>query len=206
MKACQHPNIAGRLSWSWTRGKTGSPSSDQTLAPRCVSRPLRFFVLSRVPAKPIPVAPLANNLLQAKMLLQSLQSATADFESTLDGSLHGGFSMHVVSKPALLMLLGKHGQSLWLPYPIWLLGPGIVKRSLEISQCDNVLEIKPFWFGEHFRTERFWKNTNSVSEPLAGIVDSYTTCVLDAVCDFTSNVTSSNHLSVMNSHNAEVNM
>ena len=80
MKACQHPSIAGRLSWSWTRGKTGSPSSDQTLAPGCVSRPLRFFVLSRVPAKPIPVAPLANNLLQAKMLLQSLQSATAFFD------------------------------------------------------------------------------------------------------------------------------
>ena len=136
------------------------------------------FRAFRVPAKTIPVAPLASNLSQTKMLLQSLQSATAFFESTLDGSLHGGFSVHVVSKPALPMLLGKkHGQSLWLPYPIWLLGPGIVK-SLEISQCDNVLEIKPFWFGEHFRTERFWKNTNSVSEPLAEwIVDSYTTCV-----------------------------
>ena len=153
MKACQHPNIAGRLSWSWTRGKTGSPSSDQTLAPRCVSRPLRFFVLSRVPAKTIPVAPLANNLLQAKMLLQSLESATAFFESTLDGSLHGGFSMHVVSKPALPMLGKKHGQSLWL-HPIWLLGPGIVKKPLkEISQCDNVLEIKPFWF----RTFSHWE-------------------------------------------------
>ena len=45
-----------------------------------------------VPAITIPVAPLASNLLQAKMLLQSLESsAAAFFASTLDESLHGGF-------------------------------------------------------------------------------------------------------------------
>ena len=72
------------------------------------------------------------------------------------------------------LLTKKHGQSLWLSYPLWLLGPGIVKKTLYFvcgrpwATC-SMMEVvsKPFWFGEHFCNRRCLRNANNVSEPLA---------------------------------------
>ena len=171
------------------------------------ARPLRFFVLSGCLQKP--------SLLHLWQATYRRQRCCSSHCSRPRHSLNQLWTVHcTVASPCTLspnqLCLCFWGRSMGKAcgfltrFDCWALESS---SRLKSSQCDNVLEIKPFWFGEHFRTERFWKNTNSVSEPLAEwIVDSYTTCVLDAVCDFTSNVASSNHLSVMNSHNAEVNM
>ena len=68
---------------------------------------------------------------------------------------------------------GPKGQSLRLPYPIWLLGPGSVKKTLDVvcsrawATCCMHVVSKPFWFGKHVRTRRFLRNACNVSEPLA---------------------------------------
>ena len=172
--------------------------------------------------KTITVAPSASKPLQAKTSDQSLESVAAFFDSTLDESLHGGFLQRTMASYQEAWAKPVWRQLPWSKRPrahhiqnqatFW----RIVKKSLDFvcggpwAACSMEVVSKPFWFGEHSRDRRFWRNTNSVSEPLAARMDSRflysTTCVLDTVCKCTCNVLSCNHLSVMKNHNAEVNM
>ena len=121
----------------------------------------------RVPAKTIPVAPVASQSLQVKTLSQLESSAAAFFWVNFDWFIAVLWTVSKKHGPK-----GPKGQSLRLPYPIWLLGPGSVKKDAWCCMqpgltCCMHFVSKPFWFGKHVRTRRFLRNACNVSEPLA---------------------------------------
>ena len=152
---CSH---AARLSGLQTPEKTHPPSSDQILGAWCVSGLAGFLRLSGC-CKNHPRCTCGEPILAGK-----------DFEPVgvvSRGILWVNFDWFIA---VLWTVSKKHGpkgpkgQSLRLPYPIWLLGPGSVKKTLDVvcsrawATCCMHVVSKPFWFGKHVRTRRFLRN------------------------------------------------
>ena len=119
----------------------------------------------RVPAKTIPVAPVASQSLGAKTLSQLESSAAAFFELTLTGSLRffGRFPRSTGRRGKACGFLTRFDcwalEASKRRLMLYAAGPG------PLAAC--TLSPNRFWFGKHVRTRKFLRNAWNGSEPLA---------------------------------------